>query len=223
MENIWKHLSQKLHLIYKQENILDYYENDEQYLKYAFIKIEELWEIQFNKIDKLKIIMISEAPLFGKDEKYIYNIDTPPSSFFYFNDLEAFSTVDALKKVQKPIQKQKMFKEFQKNGFIILDLFPFALNQEDTQINYRNMSKKLYKQLLDVSLETYLIPKLKKCLKKTESNVYFLYRYKRLFEKTEYVFEKMLKKLEVNNYTIDTINGTNMSLDRKKLFELLRS
>jgi len=59
-ENIqWQPISNSLKEIYKEQNILHHFEEDESYLKNAFEVTEKLWKEQFNKIDKLKIIMIS--------------------------------------------------------------------------------------------------------------------------------------------------------------------
>ncbi|MEA1879456.1 MAG: hypothetical protein U9N11_02260 [Campylobacterota bacterium] len=228
MKNIqWQAISNSLREIYQEQNILHHFEEDESYLKNAFEVTEKLWNEQFNKIDKLKIIMISESPLFGDIQKYIYNPNTPTSVFFYFKDLEAFLEDGQTIKKPKLVQEQKniMFEYFHKNGFITLDIFPFALNPKHTKIHYRKMSKKLYHQLLKVTTETYLMPKLKLCLAKSNKHTHYVYRYKRLFDKTENHFENILNNISSKNvkYKIDTINGTNMSLDRNKLRELLKA
>ncbi len=228
MKNIqWQPISDSLKEIYQEQNILHHFEQDESYLKNAFEVTEKLWEEQFNQIDKLKIIMISESPLFGDSQRYIYNPNTPTSVFFHFKDLEVFLEDGQTIKKPKIIQEQKMvmFEYFQKNDFITLDIFPFALNPKHTKIHYRKMSKKLYYQLLKVTAENYLIPKLKLCLSKSDKHIHYVYRYKRLFDKTENHFENVLNNISSKdtNYKIDTINGTNMSLDRNKLRELLKA
>jgi len=220
----WQTISNSLKKIYKEQNIIEYFEEDEKYLKNAFEITEKLWEEQFKKINTLKIIMISESPLFGDMQRYIYNPNTPTSVFFHFKDLEAFLNDGQTIKRPKSIQKQKdiMFEYFFKNGFITLDIFPFALNPNHTKINYRKISKKLYHELLKITTENYLIPKLKLCLNKSNEHTHYVYRYKRLFDKTENHFEKVLNKISSKEYKIDTINGTNMSLDRVKLRRLLK-
>ena len=219
----WKPISDSLKEVYQEQNILHHFEEDERYLKNAFKITEKLWEEQFNKIDKLKIIMISESPLFGDIQRYIYNPNTPASVFFYFKDLEIF--LDDGQTITRPqtTQEQKniMFEYFCKNGFITLDIFPFALNPNHTKLHYRKMSKKLYHQLLKITTENYLIPKLKLCLEKSNEHTHYVYRYKRLFKKTENYFEEILNQLSPKEYKIDTINGTNMPLDRSKLKRLL--
>jgi hypothetical protein len=221
----WQQISSLLKEVYQEQNIIEYFEEDESYLKNAFEVTEKLWEEQFNKIDKLKIIMISESPLFGDIQRYIYNPNTPTSVFFHFKDLEAF-LLDDRQTIKKPKttqeQKNMMFEYFCKNGFITLDIFPFALNPNHTKIHYRKMSKKLYHQLLKITTETYLMPKLKLCLKKSNEHTHYVYRYKRLFDKTENHFEEVLNQISSIEYKIDSINGSNMSLDRNKLKRLLR-
>ncbi len=220
----WKPISKLLKEVYKEQNIIEYFEEDESYLKNAFEITEKLWEEQFNKIDKLKIIMISESPLFGDIQRYIYNPNTPTSVFFHFKDLEAFLEDDQTIKRPKTTQEQKnmMYEYFYKNGFITLDIFPFSLNPNHTKIHYRKMSKKLYYQLLKITTENYLIPKLKLCLDKSNEHTHYVYRYKRLFKKTENHFEEILNQISSKKYKIDSINSTNMSLDRNKLKRLLK-
>lgn len=224
MTNIkWELISNLLKEVYQEQNISHHFEEDEGYLKNAFEITEKLWEEQFNKIDKLKIIMISESPLFGDIQRYIYNPNTPTSVFFHFKDLEAFLEDGQKIKRPKTAQEKKkiMFEYFCKNGFIILDIFPFALNPNHTKIHYRKMSKKLYHQLLKITTENYLIPKLKLCLDKSDEYTHYVYRYKRLFEKTENHFEEILNQISSKKYKIDSINSANMSLDRDKLKRLL--
>ena len=220
----WQPISNLLKKVYQEENIIEYFEKDESYLKNSFEITESMWLEQFNKIDKLKIIMISEAPLFGDIQRYIYNVNTPPSVFFYFNDLEVF--LDNNQKLPKPKTTQEkkriMFEYFYKNGFITLDIFPFALNPKHTKTHYRNMSKELYHKLLKISTDIYLIPKIRLCLEKSDKDTRIVYRYKRLYNKTENHFESILNQISSVEYNIDTINSNNMSLDRDKLKRLLK-
>jgi len=226
MDLKWHPISKQLKKIYQEQNIVEYFEKDEEYLQNAFNITEKLWEEQFNKINNLKIIMISESPLFGDIQRYIYNPNTPTSVFFHFKDLEAFVDINQIIKKPKSVieQKRMMFDIFSKNGFLTLDIFPFAFNPNHTKIHYRKMSKKLYYQLLSITTDNYLIPKLKACINKSNEKTHFVYRYKRLFDKTENHFEKILYQVSEKNirYKIDTINGTNMSLDRVKLRSLLK-
>ncbi len=222
MQIKWQPISSTLYDIYRENRILDSFEQDEIYLKNAFEFTEKLWKEQFDKIEKINTILISEAPLFGDKQNYIYNINTSSSSFFHFNDLQAFPSYYEILNVPKDSTKKKklMLEHFIKNGFLIFDIFPFALNHNITSINYRSMNSQLYVKLLNKTLNTYLKPKLEFCLEKIHDKSMFLYRYQRLFNKTGNHFENILNNMNID-YSIDTINGTNMSLDRKKLQELL--
>lgn len=220
----WLPIAEILKNIYQEQNILEFFNNDEKYLKNAFFVTEKLWMDQFNRIDNVEFVMISESPLFGDNKSYIYNPNTPFTAFFHFNDLEAFSKGKTTKKTSEVyMKKQIMFDLFCKNGFLILDIFPFSLNPKHTKLNYRNISNNLYLQLLETTTEHYLMPKLKLCLNKANKCIYFLYRYQGLFNVTENHFEKILDKLSPKDkkYKIYTINGTNMSLNRNKLKKLL--
>ncbi len=219
----WQPISKSLKKIYKEQNLSKDFKNDEKYLKEAFLFTESLWWQQFYQMDKLNIIMVSESPFFGDSKTYIYNENTPPSVFFYFKDLEAFTKEG--ENISKPKitieQKNMMYKYFKQNGFITLDLFPFALNPNHTKLHYRNISKSLYQNLLEETKDNYLIPKLNRCLEKCDKNSHFVYRYKRLFDKTENHFEKILLNITNTKYKIDTVNGKGMHLDRDKLQSLL--
>ncbi len=219
----WQPISKALHDIYEEQNILSHFEHDEYYLKQAFEFTEKLWHEQFEKIDILKTIMISEAPLFGDKQTYIYNINAKPSAFFHFNDLEAFPTYhEIVQNPRKPVEKKKtILDHFIKNGFLILDIFPFALNPNITKINYRRVNHIIYNKLLNKTKKCYLEPKIEMCLKKSKDTTLFLYRYQKLFGLTENYFEHVLNSVSPIRYTIDTINGTNMSLDRDRLKSLL--
>jgi len=220
----WEKLSNILKEIYQEQNILEYFIEDEKYLKNAFEVTETLWMKQYEKIANLKIVMISEAPLFGKEQTYIYNPNTPTTVFFHFKDLEAFFAQKESLEKPKTVEEQKniLYDIFSKNGFLTLDIFPFALNPKHTKLHYRNISKKLYQKLLQTTTREYLIPKLELCLKKSDKDTHFVYRYKRLFDKTESHFEKVLNELSVQVYQISSIHGTNMSLNREKLRRLLQ-
>ena len=99
------------------------------------------------------------------------------------------------------------------------------MDKQSKNLKQHKSKKKLYHQLLKVTTENYLLPKLKLCLAKSDEYTHYVYRYKRLFDKTENHFENILNSITVkdNKYKIDTINGTNMSLDRVKLRELLKA
>jgi hypothetical protein len=59
------------------------------YLKKAFVATERMWAENVAKVATVRLVMLSEAPLFGTAERYFYNTATAFSSFFHFRDAEA--------------------------------------------------------------------------------------------------------------------------------------
>ncbi len=67
------------------------------------------------------------------------------------------------------IKDKKEFIEIcNENGLLFLDISPFALNTKDTKINYsinknesQKLTKKQYKELVQITLPTYFYKKLK--------------------------------------------------------------
>lgn len=78
----WNKISNSILKIYKDLEPGSNFETDSKYLMEAFEFTEILWENQFDKIDDLRVVMLSEAPLFGEKKTYIYNPATNPTAFF---------------------------------------------------------------------------------------------------------------------------------------------
>jgi hypothetical protein len=115
------------------------------YLKCAFMETERMWEENFAQVTTVRLVMLSEAPLFGADQRYFYNPCTPFGGFFYFRDAEAILGCDFAKGRRC---KKFLLPALARAGFIILDLFPFALNKCDTpSITYGRMRASLYRDL----------------------------------------------------------------------------
>jgi len=210
----WNEIETAIIDYYKEIN-LEITSNELNYLKNAFEFIEKLWEEQFKKIKEIKYIMISEAPLFGKEQKYFYNPNSKFSSFFYFTNIEAF---DIQYTKQDYNNKKFILDILNEKGFLILDLFPFALNKVDTQINYNSVNHKEYQKLFQINLNSYLIKKLNLVKTKCDENTTIFYRYKRLKKKLGGVLETELEKLNLikEREDLDCVNN-NMSLDKEKL------
>ncbi len=96
------------------------------YLKKAFLATERMWTENFVKVATVRLVMLSEAPLFGSNRRYFYNAATPFGAFFHFRDAEAILG-DCFAKERTG--KEFLLAELARAGFVILDLFPFALNQ----------------------------------------------------------------------------------------------
>ena len=199
------------------------FEKDNYYLENAFNKINTLWKNNFDKIDKVKYLLIAEAPLWGSKESYIYNVKTRNSQFFYRSDLETI--------LNTQIKDKKEFIEIcNEIGLLVLDISPFALNTKDTKINYSNnknesqkLTKKQYKELVQITLPTYFCKKIKIIKKKQSSKIKVFFRYTRV----KNTFQDLIKDLLINNMFINhqgdigEISQSGGGVDRKKLRHLI--
>lgn len=217
----WTELEIRLRKFYRTEYQLDLSDTESTYLREAYIFTEKLWSEQLDNITDINFVMLSEAPLFGEKKNYFYNIDTAFSAFFYFKDIEAF---DVSYSKAEYNNKDFALKTLRDNGFLILDLFPFALNQHDTQLNFNNINKNSYLKLFKIACDGYLIPKLNLVKEKCSHKTVFLYRYKRLKKRLNGYLEAELIDLDLiqKDEELDTLNN-NMSMDRKKLKEIVLS
>lgn len=165
--------------------------------------------------------MISEAPLFGESRNYFYNLNSKFSSFFYFKNIEAFNISYTKEDYNN---KEFVLNILNENGFIILDLFPYALNKVDTQINYNSLKSKQYQKLFQIVVQSYLDKKLSLIKGKSFKDTIFIYRYKRLKEKLSGILESELVNLNLieKGEILDTLNN-NMSLDKDKLRIILNN
>ena len=117
----WDKLSSILKQYYQDKGLSEWFTNDEKYLSESFIEIDKLWLKNYNSIDKINYVMISEAPLWGIEKKYIYNHKINNSQYFYRSDLEYV--------LNKTIHNKGDFlEELIAIGFIIIDISPFVLN-----------------------------------------------------------------------------------------------
>lgn len=216
----WNNIEDSLILTYKN-NKKEISNLEIDYLKKAFFFTENLWLEQFNKIDKIKFVLISEAPLFGPNKSYFYNPETKFSSFFYFKDIEAFDIQYQKKDYNN---KQFVINALNKRGFIILDIFPYALNQNNTQLNYNTLKRSDYKELFTSNLDNYINTKLEFIKSKSSNNIVFSYRYKRLKDQLHKLWENKLVEYNFiqKNENLEALNN-NMSLNKAKLKEILKS
>ena len=220
----WQPIERVMRELYADLGIDDKYVSDIDYLKKSFDFTEELWWSQLDRMTDIKVVMLSEAPLFGPKQTYIYNPKTSPSAFFHFNDLSALLDKKILSFQFDSVVAKKSFLIdcLAENGLLVLDLFPYALNPKITQINFRTIPKTLYRQLLFETESVYLRPKIEAILSK--SKPVFVYRYKKLADKTNRFMEDELKQMKLieNDGKLTCVGGTNMSIDRDKLGKYFR-
>jgi len=186
----WEHLKNNLQKFYTSKGLSDCFEEEEKYLRNSFYEMEELWNTQFDRIEKVNYVMFSESPLWGNQKKYLYNAETRLSQFFYKSDLE----VVLGKKIK---HKDEFLNILTDIGFIILDVSPFVLNEKDTSINYRRISPKDYKSLVDETLKFYVTPKLSRIKDKLGETPVFFFRYTRVQNLFSDLLSKELERLDL--------------------------
>jgi len=224
-KNRWKNLAKKLCDIYKDENRENQFKVDLHYLSKAYFFTEKLWYKQFNLLPNQvpKVVMLSEAPLFGDDRSYFYNPDTAPTAFFWSKD--AIAVVgEGFADCKKLEEKQFLINSVTDKGFLILDLFPYSLNKNHTNINYHDARKSLYLRIFQDSLEDHLRKKLD-LIEKCSIPPLFLFRYKRLKNRLHDAVAKELRSRNLlgEDAKIESVGGSNMSLDRQRLADAIKA
>jgi hypothetical protein len=185
------------------------------YLKNAFVATERMWAQNFAGVTTVRIVLLSEAPQFGTGERYFYNSDTKYSSFFYYQDAEAAL---GRKFGKNRTGKRFVLADLARAGFIILDVFPFALNKDDTpSIRFDRQSLR-YRELFQRTAPLYFN---KKCdLILESSKPLFLIRYGGMQNSLGDLVDAELAKRGVD--PTYSVGGTNMTLDRDKLKQMCR-
>lgn len=156
------------------------------YLYDAYTFCEDRWEDYYKKLDKVKILLIGEAPLFGKTKGYIYNIDSRntsflrPSDFFQYPGPLAENTKNDLLRIMEHF------------GILVVDLSPLALNSIDTpSISYSKMlSNRTYNSVVASLFNHFTAPKVSRVLS-NNPDLKVLVRYKRLERVSRVAFTEL--------------------------------
>jgi hypothetical protein len=181
------------------------------YLKNAFVATERMWAENFAKVVTVRFVMLSEAPLFGGNRQYFYSATTAFGAFFYFRDAESILSHGIAK---GRAGKEFLLAELARAGFIILDLFPFALNQTDTpSITYRKMPAGRYRQLFQRTSSLYFDRKRDIVLQR--GRPLFMFRYRSMNRVLGDLVNAELAKRGIAQAL--SVGGTNMPLDRERL------
>lgn len=208
---IWKFLIPPLKQIYITYGVLNHFREDLNHLEKAFINIEQLWEIQYQSIKKINFVLLGEAPSYGETKSYFYNEHSNYTQFFRY---EIFPNVKSTS-----LEKSDLFIHLRENGFIILDLFPFALNEKNTAINYKkHITRNNALNLFHAISKFYFIPKLRKVKAKATKSIVFSLRYK----KNNVLSPSIQNYLELLGLTTDKSNikcvaSGNHPIDMQKL------
>jgi len=189
---VWHNLSEHLRQFYQISGLrVEDFKKDEYDLNCAYHKIEELWTKNLDEhIKSVRYILLSEAPLWGNDKKYIYNPDYEKDSIF-------FKCTDLSFALGKEIStKIELVRELNQIGFLIIDISPFALNSS-TRINYTSLSRKKknnYPAFLNPLIDSFLRAKLEKVKNKIQGDVKIFYRYPRTEKHLGDSIETLLKE-----------------------------
>ncbi len=194
---------------------------DLQYLRKAYQITETLWRGEFDKMDRVHAVVLSEAPLFGRKKRtYFYSPKAEPTAFFHFNDAEAvagkgFADGEIFLSPKK--RKEFLIHTLTSHGVLILDLFPYALNPIDTAVDYRSLPHDRYVKLFRKSASIWLRPRLAAIRRKT-AKPKFLFRYKRVERLGQELRQFGLLR---EDDEVASIYGSNMALDRNRLAAIL--
>jgi len=213
--------------LYTQKGLTANFEKDSRYLEDAFNKITEIWFANLDQIQKVKYLMIAEAPLWGNKESYIYNPNTPFTQFFYKSDLESVLNGITIN------DKADFIKTCNDIGLLVIDISPFALNTEDTTINYRRKSatnpygitKGEYKQLIKETLPFFFECKIQAVVPKMSAGIKVFFRYARVKEAFQNIISNTLINNGLTQSPYDTLEISNQAggIDRIKLFQIIHT
>lgn len=216
-ENFENYEIEKIIKSFYQDNGYDeYFKNDLIYLQTSFDEIKNIWLENLEKIEKINYIMIAEAPLWGKNKKYIYNPKTNLSQFFYKSDLEEVLRISIK-------DKEDFIKTCNSIGLLIIDISPYVLNEKDTKLNYRTLGKKNYKKIVESTLPFYFNKKIQLIKSKLSDDTEVFFRYKRVKQN----FEDLIGKTLLENKIIDSlekigdISQTGGGINKSKLKEII--
>ena len=89
---------------------------------FIYIKphIEDLWWRNLKKMKEVKYVLVGEAPLYGNNQKYIYNPESAGTSFLSKRAVQKFSSKAGY---SISIKTKRMLECMRSIGLIVVDLF----------------------------------------------------------------------------------------------------
>jgi hypothetical protein len=227
-------LIQLIRNVYDSHDLQDHFlNNDRSYLINAHCDIERIWQENFMNIEQVKYLLLSEAPLWGVNNSFIYHYSTSFTQFFYENDLLFALNRDLIHDSQESIsvKKERFINTLNDLGIVIIDVSPYALNST-TAINYsRNdvdtlkLNPEEYRNLLSLSFEYYLSEKLRVVKEKINPNIALniIYRYSRLYNLHQYVEPYLNNAFGENNFIVNYIGQRGGGINRNILRNILQN
>ena len=106
------------------------------YLRESFFEIESAWRQRAGHEKPVSVLLLGEAPLFGREKRYIYMDHGKPASFLRPS---AFPCVGVEPPKNSKNVLHTLLDDFRAT---VVDVFPFALNKIDTpSIDYNKLRK----------------------------------------------------------------------------------
>ena len=186
------------------------------YLRDAYLETERIWAEEVKKISAPRIVLLGEAPLFGKLGNYIYNPETPPSAFLRPSDFAGYSAAGTR------ANKNELLSLMRQSGMVVIDAFPFALNTSDTlTLNFDSMRRtsKIYQKLLNQVFEAHVLSKIS-MLNEDLLKLKVLVRYRGMMKPIRPLLEK--SGFSEAAGTLKCVGSTNMHIDKAVLADALK-
>lgn len=124
--------AEALYPLYHCAGLLSRWEGDLTYLRRAYDRTEELYQANFARMSTVRLVILAEAPLFGSGEVYIYNPEARHTSFLWPSDLADIAGRDT-----STLPKAEYLALLRQLGILVVDIFPYALNNDDTGRVYK--------------------------------------------------------------------------------------
>jgi len=206
-----------LKTFYEQYGLLEHFDRDNAYLEKAFDEINKIWLDNFNQIETVNYLMLAEAPLWGRDRKYIYNSETSNTQFFYRSDLSNILRI-------RIADKKEFIKICNEIGLLIVDISPFPFNENDTAINYRKLSRRQYRELVSSTIPTFFEKHIKLVAEKKSANIKTFFRYARVKDNFEDLISKVLIDHSIIKIKdeISEISQKGGGIDKTKLAKIIK-
>jgi len=203
-------ITEPLISLYQEADEIRRLNDDLDYLCCAYRRIEAWWQKNFEAMIDIKLVILSEAPLFGDTESYIYNPDSKLTNFLYPKNLSLISFRNSLR------TKTDLLIALRELGILILDIFPYAFNTNNTPFSYRKLGKTAKKKLLEASSGFHLRPKLQ-AIRERSNATHYCARYAVVSDILETVTPECLDNPEFRPSTLPIISMQGGTIDKDKL------
>ncbi|MGA1600469.1 MAG: hypothetical protein ACO4AU_15580 [bacterium] len=187
---------------------------DEGQLLTAYEHTESLWWENLSRVRQVRYLLVGEAPLYGEKRAYIYNPETPGTAFLGKSTVEKLLLLKG--REGQLSGKRAMLEAMRSLGLVVLDLFPFALNDR-TQLTYARLSDADREHLAAQCRSWHLRPKLEALQEKASERLVCGVRYLRLEPFARKVLESCVPNPETLQVELACQRRANAPLDLERL------